>query len=133
MVRRWLIALRATRVAQGVPQGAPIILARAPFRGGIALAYRGRQFCTPDDVASSPPACDRWKIVRGRHGQRITAPTIRRYEPGPIAFEPQHLHSGDAALSEMIAEPVRHGSQILTDDDAAVATGFKRNQAQQIL
>ncbi|KAG1241878.1 hypothetical protein G6F68_016455 [Rhizopus microsporus] len=99
-----------------------------------------------------PPALQRGQVVRGRHGNGVRRPGVRGQVGGGRggfregvscgvlrlrlgigrAHEPQHIHAQQPVVFKLGVEALRHGAQVLADDQRAVQPGFQRRQPQQL-
>src|ERR1051326_6941147 len=94
------------------PKRTPVGFAATQFRAGIEVRQNSPP---PADVSALPPACDRWEIMRGGHGQRLAPPARAWDERAPVALEPQHLHPCQASIGQHIAKTIGKGAQIFSD------------------
>src|ERR1700680_3921609 len=87
MLRR-RISLHAIDFFEGGPKRAPVIVARTPFRFGIAIARFYSKLAPPIDVAPLPPSGYGRQIVRCGRRNGFGTPTRRGHETSMLALEP---------------------------------------------
>ena len=89
--------------------------------------------CACRDIGALPPARNGRQIMRGRHRDRIAAPSGRREKRLSSALEPEHVHAGDAGLGEPLAERRLDRAEVFGDHHRTMAMRLERQQAQEIV
>ena len=120
---RWPAPARA-RALSSPPRGVGGRGLRPPRRGPARAARRCRRRST---------SRDRGQVVRGDAGGGVGGVAGRRAERARVALEPQHAVGEHGGRVEPLAKPLRHGAEVLADDEAARAPAFQRQRAEEIL